>query len=207
MWLMENGYASMLRNQGSNMLEFMSAMNDLHKGLKKGLPHLVPPRMICTKDADEALSLEYVSYRSGLAPMMSGLVTQVGRSLFHSDYMCTMETQWKSQDENGKPLEHTRFRISRISGLALDQAPDPDEVDEGLSAICMEYQQLKRRGHDFLQRNACMASAWSYILVERVKCLQDMAYVHRFGRIFCFEQFKSVLGSYTPEARGLGFRV
>lgn len=205
-WLMDHGYASMLRNQGSNMFEFLSTVDDLHQGLQKGLPELLPPRMICRKGSDATLSLEYISCRSGLAPMVIGMVRQVGRQLFHSDYSCMMEVQKQSEGENGKALEHTFFKIACISGRALDQAlGEASELQEEDSFDADSECSLKSsardiENYDFLQQNPTMAGAFSYILVERVKLLDCPLKSQHFGHNFEFAQLMSLMASYSPEA-------
>ncbi|CAE7542713.1 gcy-35 [Symbiodinium sp. CCMP2592] len=206
-WLMDHGYASMLRNQGSNMFEFLTTVDDLHQGLQKGLPELVPPRMICTKSSDATLSLEYISRRSGLAPMVIGIVRQVGRQLFQSDYSCTMEAQKQSQGENGEALEHSFFKVTCISGRALDQALDQasdlqEEADsfDVDSAYSLKSSARDIENYDFLQQNPTMAGAFSYILVERVKLLDCPLKSQHFGHNFEFPQLMSLMASYNPEA-------
>ena len=70
----EEGYGELLDLSGSTFEEFLSSLDTMHTRVALSYPQLRPPSFRCEKQDDGTLELHYTSHRSGLAPMVIGLL-------------------------------------------------------------------------------------------------------------------------------------
>lgn len=72
------GYGAMFDRGGATFAEFMTNLHKLHTHVSASFPNLQPPSFWCTDVADGYLRLHYQSTRTGLAPMVVGLIKGLG---------------------------------------------------------------------------------------------------------------------------------
>lgn len=73
------GYGALLDAAGGSLQETLTNLNDLHVRVGLMYPQLKPPSFRCTDVTAKGLVLHYFSERSGLAPMVIGLVEGLGK--------------------------------------------------------------------------------------------------------------------------------
>ena len=73
------GYGELLRMGGDSFQAFLENLHDLHTHIALSFPHLQPPSFWLTDLTDDSARLHYQSQRTGLAPMVVGLVKGLGR--------------------------------------------------------------------------------------------------------------------------------
>ena len=73
------GYGELLRMGGDSFRAFLENLHDLHTHIALSFPHLQPPSFWLTDLTDDSARLHYQSQRTGLAPMVVGLVKGLGR--------------------------------------------------------------------------------------------------------------------------------
>jgi hypothetical protein len=78
---LKEGYAELLRATGRDPFEFLQNLDELHTrvALSYSYPDLRAPSFECTDMTETSLLVHYRSERSGLAPMVRGLILGVGR--------------------------------------------------------------------------------------------------------------------------------
>ncbi len=74
-----DGYGEFLDSAGSSVFEFLGNLNDLHSRVGVLYENLSPPSFECSDVTADSLVLHYYSKRNGLAPMIIGLVTGLGK--------------------------------------------------------------------------------------------------------------------------------
>lgn len=75
------GYGELLRMGGDSLCEFLLKLDNLHTHVGLSFPQLRTPSFWCTDMTADSVRLHYRSTREGLAPMVVGLVTGLGRML------------------------------------------------------------------------------------------------------------------------------
>ena len=73
------GYGALLSDAGSTLQDVLANLDDLHTRVGLMYPQLRPPSFRCTDVAPDRLVLHYYSSRSGLTPMVIGLVEGLGK--------------------------------------------------------------------------------------------------------------------------------
>ena len=73
------GYGEMLKMAGDSLPSFLQNLDNLHAHVGLIFPDLKPPSFRCTDIREGSLLLHYYSDRSGLAPMVVGLVKGLGK--------------------------------------------------------------------------------------------------------------------------------
>lgn len=68
------GYGELLELSGDTFEEFLRGLDTMHTRVALSYPQLQPPSFRCEKCDDGTLELHYTSHRSGLAPMVIGLL-------------------------------------------------------------------------------------------------------------------------------------
>lgn len=68
------GYGDLLASAGSDLVSFLSNLDQMHARVKLAFPDLRPPRFRVTDADDAGMRLHYFSDRPGLAPLVVGLV-------------------------------------------------------------------------------------------------------------------------------------
>lgn len=98
------GYGQMLDMAGENLPEFLQNLDNLHARVGLSFPKLLPPSFQCTNLQEESLNIHYHSQRSGLAPMVVGLLKGVGKR-FNTEVDVT---QTRSREQGAS---HDEFSI------------------------------------------------------------------------------------------------
>ena len=75
----EEGYGELLDLSGSTFEEFLRNLDMMHTRVALSYPELKPPSFRCETGVDGTLELHYTSHRSGLAPMVLGLLRGLAR--------------------------------------------------------------------------------------------------------------------------------
>jgi hypothetical protein len=70
----QEGYGDLLHMAGDSFLECLKNLDNLHTRVGMSYPHLRPPSFYCSDQTDTSIRLHYLSERSGLAPMVVGLL-------------------------------------------------------------------------------------------------------------------------------------
>lgn len=68
------GYGSLMDMFGADYFDALRNINQLHSRIGLSMPHLNAPKFVIRQVSQESLSVEYISIRKGLAPMMLGLL-------------------------------------------------------------------------------------------------------------------------------------
>lgn len=101
----QEGYGELMSVAGSDFREFMENLDDLHSRVGVNFPKLVPPSFECEEQLEEKhFKLHYHSKRSGLAPMVVGLVHGLG-DRFDTDVDISLE------QEKLKGCDHDVFDV------------------------------------------------------------------------------------------------
>lgn len=91
------GYGPLFAVMGSTLPEFLRNLDAMHGRIAVQMPTLQPPSFRCEELDRERLLLHYTSTRSGLVPMVRGLLTGLG-TLF--DVPVTV-TDWPQGEQDG----------------------------------------------------------------------------------------------------------
>lgn len=74
------GYGELLKMAGRTLAEVLMNLDNLHTRVALTFPHLQPPSFWCSDVQPGSLRLHYRSVREGLAPLVIGLVTELGNT-------------------------------------------------------------------------------------------------------------------------------
>ena len=85
------GYGLLLKAAGSNLAEFLSNMDNMHSRINSTFTEATPPSFRVEKLGEGHLRLHYYSHRQGLAPLVEGLLTGLGK-LFSTHVTTTLES-------------------------------------------------------------------------------------------------------------------
>jgi hypothetical protein len=75
----QEGYGELLASAGDSLPQFMENLDNLHARVGLSFPKLRPPSFECQHTNDKLMELHYQSTRSGLAPMVIGLIHGLGK--------------------------------------------------------------------------------------------------------------------------------
>ncbi|MCE2711547.1 MAG: heme NO-binding domain-containing protein [Cryomorphaceae bacterium] len=75
----EKGYGNMLDLSGDTFPKFLKNMNMLHERVNASMPKLQPPVFSVRNETESSLELVYASHRTGLIPMLKGLISGLGK--------------------------------------------------------------------------------------------------------------------------------
>ena len=75
----EQGYGNMLELAGDSFPKFLKNLNMLHQRVNSVMPELKPPAFTVRNEKENYLELVYNSHRTGLIPMLKGLVSGLGK--------------------------------------------------------------------------------------------------------------------------------
>ena len=73
------GYGEMMSHMGDSLPDFLKNLDMLHRRVSGMMPHLQPPHFYTENEGERSIDLVYNSHRSGLVPMLRGLVLGLGR--------------------------------------------------------------------------------------------------------------------------------
>lgn len=75
----EQSYGEMLAFAGDNLVDFLKNLDNMHARVGLSFPAMKPPSFRCTDITDSSLRLHYYSGRSGLSPLVEGLLVALGK--------------------------------------------------------------------------------------------------------------------------------
>ena len=75
----EAGFGQMLEFAGSNFVDFLRNLDNMHTRIALTFPKLAPPSFRISDVTDGSLKLHYYSKRPGLAPLVVGMVKGLGK--------------------------------------------------------------------------------------------------------------------------------
>lgn len=70
----QEGYGDLLAMGGDTLPEFLANLHNLHAHVAVGFPKLTPPSFWSTEASEVGARIHYQSTRTGLAPMVTGLL-------------------------------------------------------------------------------------------------------------------------------------
>ena len=105
MYTATEGYGEVLKMSGATLAEFLMNLDNLHARVGLSFPELRPPTFWTTDVADGSLQLHYRSERSGLAPMVVGLLRGVG-----SMFATSLEVEHAERLDDG--ADHDVFLVT-----------------------------------------------------------------------------------------------
>jgi hypothetical protein len=70
----QEGYGPMMDVSGNTLEEFLNNLDQMHAQIALSMPELDPPGFSCQRTSANTIRIEYFSNRSGLAPMVEGLL-------------------------------------------------------------------------------------------------------------------------------------
>jgi hypothetical protein len=100
----KEGYGDLMSTMGDDFLTFLQNLNHLHSRVGLIYPQLKPPSFYCTDITDTSLRLHYHSTRPGLAPLVVGLLTGLGK-MFHT----TVHVDYSTNRTTG--ADHDEFLV------------------------------------------------------------------------------------------------
>lgn len=102
------GYGGFLTTAGRTFREVLMNLDRMHEKISLGSPHLRQPTFWCTNVSGDTLVLHYASTRSGLAPLVVGIVRGLAR-MHHT----SVAIEHRRRRADGAP--HDEFAI-RVGG-------------------------------------------------------------------------------------------
>lgn len=72
------GYGPMLDAMGTTLPQFLGNLDSMHSRIALSMPQLRPPSFSCEEIDEQRLLVKYWSTRTGLAPMVTGLLKGLG---------------------------------------------------------------------------------------------------------------------------------
>jgi Haem-NO-binding len=102
----EAGFGHLLEFAGSNLIDFLRNLDNMHTRVALTFPQLQPPSFKVTDVTDHSARLHYYSGRPGLAPLVIGMVKGLGKRF--STPVVTRLDKDKSR-ENGH--DHDEFIV------------------------------------------------------------------------------------------------
>jgi hypothetical protein len=73
------GYGPLLDMAGHDLASFIQRLDEMHTRVGVTLPKLQPPSFWCTDVATDSLRLHYHTQRTGLAPLVVGIIKGLGK--------------------------------------------------------------------------------------------------------------------------------
>jgi hypothetical protein len=115
-WIMLQGWEEMLRCLSPDLRGFVNNLDSLHYFVDHVVykANLKGPSFRCEASDDETITLHYFSERSGLWPIVTGIVKAAGKVLYDLDVSMNVvgRTQRSVQMANGERIEeHVIFLI------------------------------------------------------------------------------------------------
>lgn len=75
----DQGYGDLMNLSGSDFVSFLNNLDMLHVRIGGLMPELAPPQFTTRNHTENSVELEYRSHRSGLLPMLFGLIKGLGK--------------------------------------------------------------------------------------------------------------------------------
>jgi len=103
----ESGYGDLMRLFGGDLRTCLSNLNRMHAHMGAMMPALYPPRFTVEARSDDSIVVHYHSHRTGLAPMVKGLLE--GLADKYGDTIAVTHTP------KGERFDHDEFLVRFIS--------------------------------------------------------------------------------------------
>ncbi|ELU08946.1 hypothetical protein CAPTEDRAFT_127209, partial [Capitella teleta] len=97
-YCLESGYDRVLKVLGNNLLDFLCNLDALHDHFDSAYPGMRAPSFRCNPTESGGLLLHYYSERTGLYPMVIGIVKSVAKGLFDTDVIIEPLNKLKAED-------------------------------------------------------------------------------------------------------------
>lgn len=75
----EGGYGDIIRMTGETFPEFLSNLDFLHDRIQNIMPEMRPPLFTTRNETEQSIEVEYRTHRSGLTPMVVGIIRGTGK--------------------------------------------------------------------------------------------------------------------------------
>ncbi len=112
-YTMVEGYGALLSGLGPSFADALAALDAMHARVALMYPALKPPRFTISNVGPDRISLHYRSERSGLAPMIIGLVEGLGER-----YQLRVDV--RHAVAKGEDSDHDRFDILIVERIDTD---------------------------------------------------------------------------------------
>ncbi|CAD5211700.1 unnamed protein product [Bursaphelenchus okinawaensis] len=124
-WIMDQGWGGLLRTLSPDLKGFVNNLDSLHYFVDHVVykANLKGPSFRCEVNKDDSITLHYFSERSGLYPIVKGIIREVGKKLYKLDVNITLlgRTQRSVQVGQKERLEeHVIFLIRSNTVASLD---------------------------------------------------------------------------------------
>lgn len=123
----QQGYGELMDAGGANLREFLSNLNDMHGRVETVFPDMQLPlfRVVdLTGHTDGAYELQYESQRSGLAPMVMGLVRGLAQRFGEQ-----VEVVLSGEPDDSRP--YTRFTVRPLPACRPSPSRSPGPGTRG----------------------------------------------------------------------------
>lgn len=111
-WVAENSageYKRLFDLNGPDIFTFLSNLNSMHAALGNQMPGLKPPSFLVSRETGSVLRVRYFSTRSGLAPLVVGLLEGLCDYFGEAAQVSQIRIRENEQD-------YDEFRIERHNG-------------------------------------------------------------------------------------------
>ncbi|BFZ10415.1 hypothetical protein BsWGS_13454 [Bradybaena similaris] len=140
------GYDDMLRTLGSDIISFIQNLDSLHSLLALTYDKIVAPSFRCETNKDSSLTLHYYSARTGLYPLVIGVLKAVAREIFDQQVEITVISELVEKLDNDRVQNHVTFRVTIVKlreecvQVASGNGTEPDDqplVEEEVSPVTL----------------------------------------------------------------------
>ncbi|CAD5216121.1 unnamed protein product [Bursaphelenchus xylophilus] len=136
-WIMDQGWDGLLRTLSPDLKGFVNNLDSLHYFIDHVVykASLKGPSFRCEVNKDDSITLHYFSERSGLYPIVKGIIKEIGKKLYKLDVSITVlgRTQRSVQVGQKERLEeHVIFLIRSNSVASLDSRASSALSNHGL---------------------------------------------------------------------------
>ena len=102
------GYGDLMESAGGTFVEFVRNLDQLHSRVKLSFPHLQPPSFSVSNEGPNGLTLHYYSTRSGLTPLVIGILDGLGERF-------RVKLSFQHESALAAPRPHERIHISWVN--------------------------------------------------------------------------------------------
>lgn len=120
------GYGPLLSAMGTTLPQFLGNLDAMHSRVTLSMPDLRPPSFACEELDDQTLLVRYWSERTGLAPMVTGLLKGLGKR-FGVEVVVTPTPR-------ADGVDHHSFRVTYAPVLETGEIPTVDVAEPAATA-------------------------------------------------------------------------
>ncbi|CAG5127184.1 unnamed protein product [Candidula unifasciata] len=129
---LRHGYDDMLRTLGSDITSFIQNLDSLHSLLALTYGKIVAPSFRCETNKDSSLTLHYYSARTGLHPLVKGVLKAVAREIFDQEVEIAMISEVTEKLDDEREQNHVTFVVNIVKlgpdGVRVANDKKPKEV-------------------------------------------------------------------------------